>query len=51
MDNAESRKSILKSNENLQKEVCARETLADFLFVSDANLMREKLEEWVRIYS
>lgn len=50
-DNAEARSLILKSNENLQNAVRAREELSDILSIHDPDLMREKLGEWVKLYS
>ena len=50
-DNAEARSSILKSNENLQNVVRAREELSDILALHDSVLMRKRLEEWVKVYS
>lgn len=50
-DNAEARSSILKSNENLQNAVRAREELSDILALHDSVLMRKRLEEWVKVYS
>ena len=50
-DNTEARKCILKSNENLQNAVRAREELSDILSISNPERMREKLNEWVAVYS
>ena len=50
-DNAEAREAILKSNENLQNAVRAREELQDILSIPSPDVMRESLAEWVKVYS
>lgn len=50
-DNEEARNALLASNKNLQNAVKAREELSDILALRDPEMMREKLDEWVKVYS
>ena len=50
-DNADSKATILSSNEKIQNAVKAREELSDILSISNPTLMRTRLEEWSKLYS
>jgi transposase len=50
-DNCASRDAILKTNENLQNAVKAREELVEILSCSNPEQMRVDLTTWVKVYS
>ncbi len=50
-DNAESKAAILKTNENIQNAVRAREELSDILSHKNPKMMEKELNNWCKLYS